>query len=155
MSKAKFYYQNPEAPKPNRPNHIGVNGLIICQKKLLLEKRTDSGQWGLIGGGLKINETLEQGLKREIEEETGIKACSEDISIYKIYDDPSRIASYPDGNILRIISFVYKVMLHEMPNISCSEESFEVRFFTNTEILDLDIVESHRQIVQDCLMELL
>lgn len=155
MGKAKFYFKDPKAPKPNRPNHIGVNGIIIHRNELLLEQRTDSCQWGLIGGGLKIDETLEQGLKREIMEETGIRVLGSDMEFYKVYDEPSRIASYPDGNVLRIISFVYKIDMQEFPKIKCSDESFAVRFFSKSELLKLDIVESHREIVFDCIKEIL
>jgi ADP-ribose pyrophosphatase YjhB (NUDIX family) len=155
MRKAKFYYKNSEAPKPNKPNHIGVNVVMIYQNKLLLEKRKDSNQWGLVGGGLKIDETLEQGIRREIKEETGIDVSKKNIEFYKVYDDPSRIASYPDGNVLRIISFVYKVTINTLLDVKCSEESLELRFFEKDEIMNLDIVESHQEIVSDCISEIM
>ena len=39
MSIATFYFQDPRAPKPNRPAHLGVNVLLQWQDKLLLERR--------------------------------------------------------------------------------------------------------------------
>ncbi|MFO0659018.1 MAG: NUDIX hydrolase [Polyangiaceae bacterium] len=39
--------------------------------RVLLIRRGDSGKWALPGGTLEWNETLQKGLAREIEEETG------------------------------------------------------------------------------------
>ena len=36
MSIATFYFQDPRAPEPNRPAHLGVNVLLQWQDKLLL-----------------------------------------------------------------------------------------------------------------------
>ena len=58
MRQAQFFYHNKNAPKPNRPNHIGTSVLIEYRDKLLLEHRTDSETWAIIGGGLKKEEKL-------------------------------------------------------------------------------------------------
>jgi len=42
MGKARFYYKNTNAPKPNKPNHIGATILIFYKGKVLLESRADS-----------------------------------------------------------------------------------------------------------------
>lgn len=152
MGKAKFYYKDKNAPKPNRPNHIGTNAFIEYDNMLLLEHRSDNDSWGIIGGGLKIDESLKSGIIREVREETSILLKDDDLEFYKIYDDPSRIASYPDGNILRIITVVYRVKLHELPSLVCSEESKELKFFTKNEIKNIHIVESHMPIIEDFLL---
>ena len=51
MAAAVFYLNDPAAPKPNRPAHLGVNILLEWDGKLLLERRRDCGMWGLPGGG--------------------------------------------------------------------------------------------------------
>lgn len=53
MKKAQFFYKNPVAPKPNKPNHIGIAAIIRNEDHLLLERRTDSNRWSLVGGGLQ------------------------------------------------------------------------------------------------------
>lgn len=145
---AKFYYKSKCAPKPNKPNHIGITAIIMNGKKeILFEKRSDSDRWALIGGGLKINETLEDCCKREILEETGLKVS--DLKQHKIYDDPSRIVEYPDGNILRIITVVYTATVENDVELQISEESNDLQFFTMSEIANLDVVETHRHIIDD------
>ena len=61
-----IHYQN---PKPT--------ATLICPKKneILLVQRAFSpgkGEWGLPGGFLELGETLEQGAKRELNEETNL-----------------------------------------------------------------------------------
>ena len=56
MAAAVFYLNDPAAPKPNRPAHLGVNILLEWDGKLLLERRRDCGMWGLPGGGVKGRE---------------------------------------------------------------------------------------------------
>jgi ADP-ribose pyrophosphatase YjhB (NUDIX family) len=152
MEEAKFYYKNENAPKPNKPNHIGTCAIIHYGEKLLLEKRTDSNRWALIGGGLKIDESLEQGIVREINEETGLVVKEESLSFWKIFSDPTRIGEYPDGNIVRIISAVYLLKLGANHKLICSEESQELRYFSCEEIKKLNIAETHRHIIDEYLM---
>ncbi len=143
---AEFFYKNPNAPKPNRPNHIGVAAIIIYQDKVLFEKRADCGRWSLIGGGLKIDESLEDCLKREIFEETGLEM--QNYKFLDILDDPSRITQYPDGNVLRTVTVLYSCEFDNANQLVISDESTELRFFSIDEIQDLDIVETHRHIVE-------
>ena len=144
--KACFYYQNSNAPKPNKPNHIGVTAILLNNNnQLLLENRSDSNRWALIGGGLKIDETLEQCLKREVYEETGLIITN--YTFIDICDDPTRIVQYPDGNVLRIISVVYKSHIDFDYNLRISTESNELKFFDIDMLNDIDIVETHRHII--------
>lgn len=147
MSEAKFYY-GVEHPKANKPNHIGVCAIMINSKgEILMERRADCGEWGLIGGGLKIDETLDECLKREVFEETGLRIIN--AQRYRIYDDPSRIVEYPDGNILRIITLCYIVYLKGNSNLRLSEESTELKLFTSDELRQANIVATHKHIIDD------
>ena len=149
---AKFYYKSSNAPTPSKPNHIGTTAIIINDKhEILLERRSESNRWGLIGGGLKINESLKEGCCREVFEETGIVTL--DPIQYKIFDDPTRIVAYPDGNILRIITVAFLIYANNDVELVSSEESNELKFFTPTEISDLDIVETHRHILEDFIFD--
>lgn len=150
---AQFFYKDQNAPKPNRPNHIGTSVIIEADGKILLEHRTDSDTWAIIGGGLNIDESLMECAIREVFEETGIGLSEQDIELYRIYDDPSRIASYLDGNVLRVITVVYKVRFVHCPEVVCSAESRELRFFTKEELKELEIAKTHIPIIEDYLKE--
>ena len=147
---AKFYYQDKNAPKPNKPNHIGITAILTKGDKVLFERRSDCARWSLIGGGLKVDETLRECFSREIREETGIELQAP--NTYVIYDDPSRIVQYPDGNVLRIITAVFIKETDVDENaLKASQESIELKFFDLDEIKSLDIVETHKHIVNDYL----
>lgn len=148
MAQAQFYYRDKNAPKPNG-NRIGTCVLIEYDGKLLLEHRKDSDTWAVIGGGLKVGERFVEGVIREAFEETGLELQEEQMELYNIYDDPSRIASYPDGNVWRIITVVYRVRLTESLKLICSEESRELRFFTKEELREVKIAATHLPIVED------
>lgn len=152
MGQAKFYYKNNKAPKPNKPNNVGISAIIEYNGEILLERRTDSNRWALIGGGLEIDESLEQGIIREIKEETSLNIEENQLCFWRIYSDPSRIVEYPDGNILRIITAVYLVKLENRHKLICSKESLELRYFSYNELKKLNIAETHKHIIDDYLM---
>ena len=151
--KAQFFYKDINAPKPNRPNHIGTSVIIEVDNKILMEHRTDSDTWAIIGGGLKIDESLLECAIREVREETGIIFKEQDIEFYKIYDDPSRIASYPDGNVLRVITVVYRAHLTNYPQLVCSMESRKLHSCNKDELRNMVIAKTHIPIIEDYLKE--
>jgi len=59
---------------PERPV-VGIGGVIIDRGRTLLIRRGSEplrGEWSIPGGALEIGESLEQGVARELLEETGI-----------------------------------------------------------------------------------
>ncbi len=60
---------------PERPV-VGIGGVIIDQGRALLIRRGSEpllGEWSIPGGTLEIGESLEEGVARELLEETGIE----------------------------------------------------------------------------------
>jgi ADP-ribose pyrophosphatase YjhB (NUDIX family) len=77
---------------PSRP-FLGVGALVFSENRLLLVERGQEplkGYWSLPGGILETGETLAQGIRREVLEETGIDI--EPLSIFEVFE---RIM--PDG----------------------------------------------------------
>ena len=152
MSYVTFYLNDPKAPKPNMPAHLGSNCIITCNGKLLLEKRVDSDTWGLVGGGCKKWEDPEQAMAREVYEELGWRIRPAEFKKLKVYGDPGRIAAFRDGSIWRMVIVVFGLELEEERPIRISSESKEARFFTKEEVRHLQIAVTHSDIVEECFL---
>ena len=64
----------PEAPI------LGVGAVVIDQDRVLLVRRGQEplkGEWSLPGGALELGETLQQGVVREVLEETGLLVATD------------------------------------------------------------------------------
>lgn len=60
---------------PDRPV-VGVGGVVIENGRALLIRRGSEpllGQWSIPGGTLELGESLQQGVARELREETGLE----------------------------------------------------------------------------------
>lgn len=75
-----------------RLRHIVVDTLVLQETKVLLVKRTakllEANKWGLVGGFVDRDETIEDAVAREALEETGWKVT--DITLLRINDSPQR-----------------------------------------------------------------
>jgi 8-oxo-dGTP pyrophosphatase MutT (NUDIX family) len=150
VSIVKFYRGDPKnAPKTTMPAHLGANVILTCQGKLLLEKRRDSDTWGLVGGGVKKSETELQAIVREIWEELGLRIKPQQLRKLSVYGEPGRIAAFRDGSIWRMVIVVFGLELPEMPELTISAESKDLRFFSREELRDIEIVVTHSDIVED------
>lgn len=144
-SEAEFFYKDPDAPRPNRPIGVGVLALIERGGELLLEKRSDCGRWGFVGGAIEVDESLEEGLRREVLEETGLVVTDEEL--FAVFPGPSRVVRYPDGNVVRLLTFVYRARVEDFVTLRPSDESEELRFFEREDLRKLDIIETSKPII--------
>ena len=57
------------------PQHsVSVAGVVVRDDgRVLAIRRADNGTWEPSGGVLELSETLEDGVRREVYEETGVK----------------------------------------------------------------------------------
>ena len=122
------------------PRKIILNAagaVIVRNGKILLQRRTDNGRWGLIGGLMEMNETYEQAALREIREETGLEVRLE--SFLGIFHNHNMVWSSGDAAHVVSAMFVAEIVRGE-PRID--EESYELRFFGRDELPDL-FAEDH------------
>lgn len=71
---------------PKRPI-LGVGALIFNRGRILLVERGNAplkGWWSLPGGVLEIGETLEEGIRREVLEETGLVVRP--LAVFQIFE---------------------------------------------------------------------
>jgi 8-oxo-dGTP diphosphatase len=76
---------------PARPI-VGVGGVIVAQGRTLLIRRGHpplEGEWSIPGGTLEVGESLQEGARREVLEETGIEVrVGELIEVFdRVYRD--------------------------------------------------------------------
>src|ERR1700687_4632616 len=86
---------------PERPM-VGVGGVVIEDGRALLIRRGSEplrGEWSIPGGTLELGETLEQGVARELLEETGITVrVIQLIEVFdRIYAEDGTIAAQPEA----------------------------------------------------------
>lgn len=143
---ARFFYHDPSAPQPNQSMRIGVVALIEHGHQLLMELRSDSDYWALIGGSIEPDESAANAVIREVREETGLEV--QDVKLFGIFSDPSRIASYPDGNVFRIVTIAFHVRVMTTEGMRASHESRLVRFQPFSALTNIDVPPTHRHILE-------
>ena len=149
MSIVTFYRGHPNPPKTTQGAHLGANAIIKYNEKILLEKRKDCDLWGLVGGGVKRQETPLDAIVREVREELGIRISKDCFKKLGVYGEPGRIAAYQDGSIWRMVVVVFQLEFESEPDIVISNESSDMRFFSKEQLSDIEIVVTHSDIVED------
>lgn len=147
----------------------GVKAIIICNKKILLISRTmynpnegfqGEGTWEMPGGRIDDGETKEEGLAREIYQETGIPT---DVSmiIYHPEDDNFQEIIKKDGSIVHRFTFILQLNATEFPQIRLSEEHKDAKWVTITDLIALqnqlekffiEWLQSHKNILEEVIL---
>ncbi|HWY27026.1 MAG TPA: NUDIX hydrolase [Candidatus Angelobacter sp.] len=83
---------------PERPI-VGVGGVVISEGRTLLIRRGHpplEGEWSIPGGTLEVGETLHEGVRRELSEETGCQVRVLDlVEVFeRIFQDASGRVQY-------------------------------------------------------------
>lgn len=128
----KVYYHNPGAPQPNQPILPSVHGLVVNKKsnEILLHRREDSPLWAIPGGKIKMDESVEHCLKREIREELGIEVSAK--RLLGIYSDPSYILAL-GKQVHRVFLIVFLCVIKKgKPKLT--DETAEYRWFKKKDL---------------------
>lgn len=136
MTRAE-YYGDPAAPEPN---HLVVATSAVvfdADGRILLQRRADSGNWALPGGGMEMTESLTDSVIREVREETGYDI--EVTGLVGTYTDPRHIIAYSDGEVRRQFNICYRARITG-GILAVSNESTDIRFIAVT---DLDALPIH------------
>lgn len=122
-------------PKPdlNRLRRAATAAAVFNEEGLLLlQRRTDNGNWCLPGGSMEWGETAEESIVREVKEETGY-----DVAVTRltgIYSDPELTTiHYPNGDVAAYVSLTFECRaLGGAPMLS--DETSEVGWFSPREL---------------------
>lgn len=98
------------------------------REKVLLQKRTDVGLWGLISGHVEPGENITSAAIREVREETGLSAKI--TRMIGVYSDPeSQIFNYPNGKTTHFVTTYFEAEADDGP-LSCrSPETLALNYF--------------------------
>ena len=83
----------------------GAGVFIYKDSKVLLQKRKDNSCWAMHGGGIEIGEKVEEAVKRELLEETGLIA--NDLELLGIFSGENMLYTYPNGDEVYVIAISY------------------------------------------------
>jgi 8-oxo-dGTP diphosphatase len=120
---------------------LAVDGVILLGEAIVLVKRRNqpyAGMWALPGGFVEYGETVEDAVKREILEETGLKVEIEKLA--GVYSDPKRD---PRGHTVSVVFLCKKTG----GSLKADSDAADVRSFTLAKLPALAF--DHRKIIED------
>jgi 8-oxo-dGTP pyrophosphatase MutT (NUDIX family) len=101
-----------------RPSVSAV--IFDARGRLLLQQRSDGGQWGLPGGSVEIGESVQEAVIREVREETGLRVAPG--RLIGIYSEPAlQVVRYPDGNVWHYINVCFECAVRYGTLTTCDE----------------------------------
>ena len=106
---------------------VSVKALIFDEEKRFLLVKEDNGFWELPGGGLDFGENPQEGIKRELLEEMGVKTTF-------IAEKPSYFLTTKNFKNIHIANILYETKIENL-NFTPSAECVEIKFFTKEEVL--------------------
>lgn len=122
---------------------VGVGAVIIHDGRVLLVKRGHApllGEWSIPGGGLELGESVREGVRREVQEETGL--LIEPVHLLGVFD---RVIRDDQERILYhyvLIDFLCNLLSGEA---HASSDCAELQWFSTQELreipLPLDTIE--------------
>ena len=115
---------------------VGATVIVLKDRKVLLNLRSDTHTWGIPGGAIEPGETLEETAARELKEETSLSA--EEFSFLHLFSGPDFYFKYPNGDELYSVVALYLAKgVHGEMKIT-DGESNELKFFGKDELPELE-----------------
>ncbi|SFG09434.1 ADP-ribose pyrophosphatase YjhB, NUDIX family [Desulfotomaculum arcticum] len=128
----------------------GVAMIVLDKEnRVLLQKRSDVGLWGIPSGHVEPGETVAEAAIREVKEEANL-----DIRIIKligVYSEPeSQVFKYPNGRNVHFITICFLAEIISGELRCNSSESLDIQFFEQN-ALPADILKMHPRWLKDAL----
>ncbi len=115
----------------SRPLIMAGSCVLVFNERghLLLQKRSDTLDWGTIGGALELSESLEEAAARELFEEAGLKA--REFRFITVLSGSDMYYKYPHGDEIYNVIAVYEAIgVEGIPTTANDEEGLDLRYFS-------------------------
>jgi ADP-ribose pyrophosphatase YjhB (NUDIX family) len=124
-----------------------VSAIILDRRRgLLLQQRSDGGQWGLPGGSVEIGESVRVATAREVREETGLEVAIR--RLVGVYSEPRlQVVRYPDGNVWHYVNLCFDCIVRGGTLRTC-DETLALEFFSPRR-LPAALLPNHRVRIRD------
>lgn len=126
----------------------GATVAVIKDKRILLNLRSDTKNWGIPGGSLEIGETLIETAQRELKEETNLDC--DNFTLLNVFSGNDFCFKYPNGDELYSVIALYSANDFKGNLKITDDESLELSFFSKSELPNL---ESRAKLIVDWLIE--
>jgi ADP-ribose pyrophosphatase YjhB (NUDIX family) len=111
---------------------VGAAILVLDdQDRLLMMKRSDSGNWGIPGGATEPGEVVEEAAKRETLEEVNLEI--HEMSLFGVFSGPRLYYKYPNGDEVYNVTIMY-ISREWRGEIKLNGEHTEWKWFAAGEI---------------------
>lgn len=120
----------------DRPLLLAGTGLLATDSegRIFLERRSDDGTWGIVGGYLEIGESPEEAMRREAQEEVGIELG--DLRLYGVFAGGEYFHEYSGHGRVYSVTIAYEARDVIGGSPADPNEVREVRFFAPDELPD-------------------
>ena len=125
-----------------------VAAVILDRDRVLLQRRSDGGQWGLPGGSVEVGESVTEAVVREVREETGLEVMPE--RLIGVYSDPAlQVVRYPTGHVWHYVTTLFGCAVRGGTLTIC-DETLALRYFP-VRRLPATLLPHHRIRIKDAL----
>lgn len=89
-----------------KPVIMVAAGVVLLNEvdEILMQRRADSGAWGLIGGLMELGETVEETARREALEETGLAVGK--LELFSVFSS-DELHTYPNGDQAQVVTILF------------------------------------------------
>lgn len=123
--------------------NIGATVVVLNEKQeILLNLRSDTNTWGIIGGGMELDESLEQTAARELLEEANLTA--EHFELLDLFSGKELYFKYPNGDETYTVIALYRAVGVSAELHINDDESHKLQYFP---LNDLPQLESRAEYV--------
>lgn len=125
---------------------VGLGAVVWRDDKVLMIKRgrpPRAGIWSLPGGGQDLGETVEQGIRRELREETGVEV--ELLGLVAVIDSVQRDA---EGRVLYHYTIVDYAARWASGDVVAGDDAADAAWFSLEELAGLHLWEETLRVIE-------